>query len=97
MVGLQDYTGYTNSRMYLKFPNLSCQASTASTTVNLVWTDIAAKYLLGANSNSGVDLSGLPSNAQPPVDGIRLLGQTLLKNCDTASLLLSSLQSTLSF
>ena len=73
--GLPDYTGSTNFPMFLKWQNLSRQADTASTIINLIWTDIAANYLIGARSNPGVSLSGPSNNAQAIVSGVRLFSR----------------------
>lgn len=73
--GLPDYTGKTNFPIFLRWQSLSRQASTASTMINLIWTDIAANYLIGAKSNPGTGVSGPSGDAQALVSGVRLFNR----------------------
>jgi hypothetical protein len=73
--GLPDYTGKTNFPIFLRWQSLSRQASTASTIINLIWTDIAANYLIGAKSNPGIGVSGPSGNAQTSISGVRLFNR----------------------
>ncbi|KAH8812938.1 hypothetical protein F5884DRAFT_318929 [Xylogone sp. PMI_703] len=50
-VGLPDYTGETNYPMFLKWKDLSRNKSTASTILNLIWTDMMANYVVGSKSH----------------------------------------------
>jgi hypothetical protein len=73
--GLPDYTGKTNFPIFLRWQSLSRQAGTASTIINLIWTDIAANYLIGAKSNPGSGVSGPSGNVQTLISGVRLFNR----------------------
>ena len=47
---LPDYSGLTNYPLFPKWQDLSKSPDTASTIVNLIWTDIMANYVLGTKS-----------------------------------------------
>jgi hypothetical protein len=46
--GVPDYSGYSNYPTFLKWQGLSRTAQTSSNILNLIWTDLAANYLMGA-------------------------------------------------
>lgn len=54
-VELPDYSGFQNYPLYLKWQELSQSSDTASTIVNLIWTDIMANYVLGTKSTLNAD------------------------------------------
>ena len=49
-VHLPDYSDYTNYPLFLKWQDLSQSPDTASTIVNLIWTDIMANYVVDTKS-----------------------------------------------
>ncbi|KAF2477234.1 uncharacterized protein BDR25DRAFT_165332, partial [Lindgomyces ingoldianus] len=48
--GIPDYTGKSNLAMYVKWQELSRNASAAAKIINLMWTDIAANAVVGTKS-----------------------------------------------
>ena len=48
--GYVDYSAEQNYPLYLKWKNLTSNPDTSSQMINLVWTDLMANYVLGANS-----------------------------------------------
>ncbi|KAK6535729.1 hypothetical protein TWF694_002178 [Orbilia ellipsospora] len=49
-LGVEDYSGLTNLRLYSMWQNLSQNPTSAADILNLVWTDVAANSVLGTKS-----------------------------------------------
>ena len=63
--GIYDYSGTTNYALLAKWREYSKSHKTMATAMNLIWTDIAANYLMGSRSwNTKADW--LPPNLQDP-------------------------------
>jgi hypothetical protein len=62
-----DYTGYSNMAMYVRWQNFSNTAETASTIVNLIWTDYAAAAVVGTKGVLGPGNSGSANDVVPIV------------------------------
>lgn len=63
-IGIPDYSGFLNYATFLKWQELSKTAETASKILNLIWTDLAANYLMGSTIGA--------STAQSPAVGAAL-------------------------
>ena len=50
MSAVLDYSGYTNYPMFLTWQELLKSPNTASTIINLIWTDIMTNYVVGTKS-----------------------------------------------
>lgn len=64
--GVPDYTGRTNLALYNKWQDLSRNATTAATIIDLIWTDISANAVLGTKGQLPSEaLQGLAKRNEP--------------------------------